>query len=117
MNVEELTEYCQSFEHTTTEVQWGDVLVFKVEGRMFCFVALGKRPLRMNLKCDPEEAEELRERFPAVTPGFHMNKKYWNTITLDETISDNLLRLWIENSYRLVAAKLPKAKREKLNIK
>ncbi len=116
MNVEELTGYCQSFDYSTTEIQWGNVLVFKVEGKMFCFVALDESPLKMNLKCDPEEAVELRERFPAVTPGFHMNKKYWNTITLDETISDSLIRLWIENSYRLVVAKLPKNRREQLSL-
>ena len=83
---------------------------------LFCFVALDDSPLKMNLKCDPEEAVELRERFPAVTPGFHMNKKYGNTITLDETISDSLIRLWIENSYRLVVAKLPKNRREQLSL-
>lgn len=116
MNIEELTEYCQSFEHSTAEVQWGNVLVFKVGGKMFCFVALDETPLRMNLKCDPEDAIELRERFPAVTPGFHMNKKYWNTVTLDESVSDSLIRLWIENSYRLVVANLPKARREQLSL-
>ena len=105
MNIEELTEFCQSLEHVTTEILWGDVLVFKVKGRMFCFAPMDE-DLKMNLKCDPEEALELRERFSAVLPGYHMNKKYWNTVLIDGTVSDNMLKIWIENSYRLVLSKL-----------
>ena len=68
MNIEELTEYCQSLKFVTTEILWGDVLVFKVGGKMFCFAPMDEGELKMNLKCDPEEAIELRERFPAVLP-------------------------------------------------
>lgn len=116
MNIEELTEYCQSLQQVTAEILWEDVLVFKVGGKMFCFVALDENPYRMNLKCDPEEAIELRERFAAVLPGYHMNKRYWNTVLIDGTVSDSLLRLWIGNSYRLVVEKLPKVQREELGL-
>lgn len=114
MNIEELTGYCQSLKQVTTEILWGDVLVFKVGGKMFCFVPMDEADLKMNLKCDPDEAIELRERFSAVLPGFHMNKKYWNTVLIDGSVSDNMLRIWIEKSYRLVVAKLPKSEREHL---
>lgn len=116
MNIEELTGYCQSLDHVTAEIQWGDVLVFKVGGKMFCFVALDEDVLKMNLKCDPDEAIELRERFSAVLPGYHMNKKYWNTVIIDGSVSDNMLRIWIEKSYRLVIAKLPVSVRERLGL-
>ena len=82
---------------------------------MFCFAPLDEDP-KMNLKCDPDEAIELRERFPAVLPGYHMNKKYWNTVLLDGTISDSMLKVWIENSYRLVKAKLTKQERAQLGL-
>lgn len=113
MNIEELTEFCQSLKQVTTEILWDDVLVFKVGGKIFCFAPLNE-DLRMNLKCDPDEAIELRERFEAVKPGFHMNKKYWNTVWIDGSISDSLLRVWIENSYRLVRAKRSGTEREAL---
>ena len=82
---------------------------------MFCFAPLDEN-LKMNLKCDPDEALELRERFPAVLPGYHMNKKYWNTVLIDGTISDSMLKVWIENSYRLVRAKLTKQEKALLGL-
>ena len=112
MNIEELTEFCQSLKRVTTEILWEDVLVFKVGGKMFCFVPMDEADLKMNLKCDPDEAIELRERFSVVLPGFHMNKRYWNTVLIDGSVSDSMLRIWIEKSYRLVVAKLPKNERE-----
>ena len=100
MNIEELTEYCQSLKFVTTEILWGDVLVFKVGGKVFCFAPMDEGELKMNLKCDPEEAIELRERFPAVLPGYHMNKRYWNTVLIDGSVSDaqNLDRKFISVS-------------------
>lgn len=115
MNIEELTEYCQSLKQVTTEVLWENVLVFKVGGKMFCFVPLDEE-LKMNLKCDPDEALELRERFSSVLPGFHMNKKYWNTVLMDGSVSDNMLRGWIRKSYGLVVKKLPKRERTCLGV-
>ncbi|MDE7074457.1 MAG: MmcQ/YjbR family DNA-binding protein [Odoribacter sp.] len=115
MNIEELTGFCQTFPHVTTEILWDNVLVFKVGGKMFCFAPLDE-DLRMNLKCDPEEALELRERFPAVLPGYHMNKKYWNTVIIDGSISDSMLKVWIGNSYRLVLAGLSPKKASTLGL-
>ena len=111
MNIEELREFCLNLEFTTEEVLWDGVLVFKVGGKMFCFAPLDES-LKMNLKCDPDEALELRERFPAVLPGYHMNKKYWNTVLIDGSISDSMLKVWIRKSYKLVIAGL--TKREKM---
>ncbi|MEG0795931.1 MAG: MmcQ/YjbR family DNA-binding protein [Odoribacter sp.] len=115
MNIEELTEYCQRLDHTKMEVLWGDVLVFKVGGRMFCFSPMNEE-LKMTLKCDPEEALELRERFTAVLPGYHMNKRYWNTVLIDGSVSDNMLRIWIEKSYQLVLSKLTKSERAQWDL-
>ena len=80
---------------------------------MFCLANLD-RPNWINLKCDPELAAELRERHNEVTPGYHMNKKYWNTIALDGTLSDKLILSWIDHSYELVVEGLPKKERNKL---
>ena len=116
MNIEELREYCLSLPQATEDMPFDDeTLVFKVGGRMFCFASLTV-DLKMNLKCDPDEAIEIRETFPAVTPGFHMNKKYWNTVLIDGSISDSMLKVWILQSYKLVVAKLTKAERSRLGL-
>lgn len=116
MNIEELREYCLSLPHATEDMPFDDeTLVFKVGGKMFCFAGL-KGDLKMNLKCDPNEAVEIRETFPSVLPGFHMNKKYWNTVLIDGSISDSMLKVWILKSYKLVAAKLTKAERGRLGL-
>jgi predicted DNA-binding protein (MmcQ/YjbR family) len=70
----------------------------------------------INLKCDPDLAVEFRERYPAVLPGYHMNKKHWNTVLMDGSINNQLIRDWISQSYDLVAASLPKATREKYGL-
>lgn len=116
MNIEELREYCLSLPQVTEDMPFDDeTLVFKVGGKMFCFAAL-EGDLKMNLKCDPDEAIEIRETFPAVIPGFHMNKKYWNTVLIDGSISDSMLKVWILKSYKLVVAKLTKAERIRLAL-
>jgi predicted DNA-binding protein (MmcQ/YjbR family) len=84
-----------------------DALVYKVAGKMFGLIGLGER-LSMNLKCDPQDALILREAFPAVTPGYHMNKQHWNTIDLTAGLDPDLINDWIEDSYQLVVRKLPK---------
>jgi predicted DNA-binding protein (MmcQ/YjbR family) len=81
---------------------------------MFALSALGRQPLSVNLKCEPGLAEELRDAYPAVRPGWHMNKRHWNTVDLDGTIPDATVRQMIEDSYDLVVAALPKAKRLRL---
>ena len=90
-------------------------LVIKVSGRMFALLGIDEDPLRINLKCDPLRAEMLREKYPAILPGYHMNKRHWNTVVLDGSIADDELRAMIDASYELVVKGLPKAKRPQRN--
>jgi predicted DNA-binding protein (MmcQ/YjbR family) len=85
-----------------------DILVPKVRGRMFATLSERRGIAEMNLKCDPDEAHALRDIFAAVKPGYHMNKKHWNTVTLDGSVPENEIRRMIDNSYFLVVKKLPK---------
>lgn len=91
-----------------------DVAVFKVGGKMFALVPLGRPPGSVSLKCDPDLAIGLRRRHAAITAGYHLNKRHWNTITLDGSVSDDELGGLIDHSYELVVARLPKAERQKL---
>ena len=114
MNVELIREYCLSKPEVTEGLPFDDTsLVFKVNGKMFAILSLDN-PHRINLKCDPEEAVELRTRYPFVIPGYHMNKQQWNTIKLDEMYDYDLLLLWIDNSYRLIVEKMKRADRERI---
>ena len=116
MNVEYVREYCLKLKSCTEDFPFDETtLVMKVADKMFALINLDENP-SVNLKCDPEEALKLREEFEAVKPGYHMNKKYWNTIELNGTIPDDRLKGWIKNSYKLVVAKLPKVEREKLGL-
>lgn len=83
-------------------------LVYKVSGKMFALMGIGEDRLTMNLKCDPQEALIIRDSFDAVTPGYHMNKKHWNTVDLLAGLDHGLIEEWIDDSYQLVVAKLPK---------
>lgn len=115
MNIEELREYCLQKPEVTEGFPFDeDTLVFKVCGKMFVLVSLEAN--RVNLKCDPDKAIELREQYPSVLPGFHMNKAQWNTILLDGSVPSRLLQEWVDDSYGLVAAKLPKKLRESLIV-
>jgi len=108
MNIEEVRLYCLAKKGVTEDTPFGsDTLVFKVIGKMFALMNL-EGALQLNLKCDPEEAIRLREEFDAVLPGYHMNKKHWNTIIVDGRITENQIRKWIDDSYRLVVLKLTK---------
>ena len=91
-----------------------DTLVFKVAGRMFALVDLAGLPPTANLKCDPERAIELRERFEDVRPGYHMNKRHWNTVGLQGDLPGDLLRELLDHSYALVVAGLPARERRRL---
>lgn len=91
-----------------------ETLVFKVFGKMFLLTNVNDIPLSMNLKCDPERAIELRERYPAITPGYHMNKKWWNTVDADGSIPDSLVFELIDHSYDEVVKKLPAKLRTKI---
>jgi predicted DNA-binding protein (MmcQ/YjbR family) len=102
-------EYCLSKPCATESTPFGpNVLVFKVSGKMFALAALDEVPTTVNLKCDPDLALELRDRYEQVTPGYHMNKKHWNTVGIESDIPDAELRKMIDYSYDLVAKRLPK---------
>jgi predicted DNA-binding protein (MmcQ/YjbR family) len=114
MNIEELREYCISKNGVTESFPFDEVtLVFKVGGKMFALSNLDGEP-SVNLKCDPERAVELREHYASIVPGYHMNKLHWNTISLDRSVPEQLLRELIDLSYELVFASLPKPKREEV---
>ena len=109
MNAEEIRTYCLQKPGVTESLPFDDVsLVFKVMNKMFAILSLDSEPVSINLKCDPDEAIELRERFTGVLPGYHMNKQHWNTVLADGSFTAKDLLLWIDNSYNLIVAGLPK---------
>lgn len=109
MNIESLREYCLSKPGAEETLPFGpDTLVFKVGGKAFLLVGLDAEDLRFNVKCDPDKALELRDEYSCVLPGYHMNKKHWNTIVVDGSVSNALLKEWIDHSYTLVAPKQKK---------
>ena len=116
MNIESLRTYCLKKKGVTEEFPFGpDTLVFKVKGKVFLLTSLDSETFRFNVKCDPDKAIELRERYDAVQPGYHMNKKHWNTVIVDGRLSQQLLREMIDDSYELVVQSLPKKTREELS--
>ena len=115
MNIEHFREYCLRKKGVTEELPFGpDTLVFKVMGKAFALCGLDDVPGSCNLKCDPVRAEELRERFSSITPGYHMNKKHWNTIEWDGNVADQLILELIDHSYDLVRKGLPIKLRSKI---
>lgn len=111
MNIEDLQQFCLSLPEVEETLPFGpDTLVFKVQGKVFLLAGLDQSPVSFNVKCDPEKAVDLREAYPAVQPGYHMNKKHWNTVTADGSIPTSLLKEWIRESYELVK---PRAKKKK----
>ncbi|MCT4664196.1 MAG: MmcQ/YjbR family DNA-binding protein [Flavobacteriales bacterium] len=114
MDILELREFCLSLPKATEEMPFGpDVLVFKVGGKMFCLINIEKND-SFNVKCDPEKAIELREKYAAVLPGYHMSKKHWNTVKTDGSIPKHLLKDWISDSYCLVLNGLSKKKQKEI---
>ncbi|MFA7327076.1 MAG: MmcQ/YjbR family DNA-binding protein [Candidatus Kapaibacterium sp.] len=112
MNIEELREYCLSQPYTTEDTPFDETtLAFKVGGKIFALTNMETLPTRVNLKCDPERAIELRESYPEVIiPGYHMNKKHWNTLIVDE-LESSIVEGLVTHSYELVFNSLSKAKR------
>jgi predicted DNA-binding protein (MmcQ/YjbR family) len=111
----ELKRTCLAMRGAREEFPFGpNTSVFKVEGKMFALSALSSRPLEVSLKCEPEIAEGLRAANPAVQPGYHLNKRHWNTVTLDGSLPDATVRDMVEDSYDLVVAGLPRPVRERL---
>ena len=110
MNIEELREYCLAKHGVEEGLPFGDgVLVFKIGGKIFALLGLDAQPGSVNLKCNPDRAIQLREEYPAVQPGYHMNKMHWNTVTLDGSVPRSALCEWIDHSFELVFDSLPKA--------
>jgi len=107
MNIEQLREYCLSKPDTEETLPFGpDTLVFKVNTKVFLLTGLNSHPLQFNVKCDPDKAVELREECPhSILPGYHMNKKHWNTIIVDGSLSNKQLQGFIDDSYSLVKGK------------
>jgi predicted DNA-binding protein (MmcQ/YjbR family) len=118
MDIELLRDYCLSKPAIEETFPFGpETLVYKVGGKMFLLCSMDAEQLQFNVKCDPEKVIELRERYDCVQPGYHMNKKHWNTIVVDGTVSDNLLKEWIDDSYNLIVESLPVKTREQLKGK
>jgi predicted DNA-binding protein (MmcQ/YjbR family) len=115
MNVEQLRDYCLNKKGVTESTPFDDVtLVFKVMNKMFALIPLDELHLSIALKCNPEKAVYLRERYPSVKPGYHLNKKHWNTVSVDGTVETEMILEWVDHSYDLVVAGLTKKQREEL---
>ncbi|MEQ9403766.1 MAG: MmcQ/YjbR family DNA-binding protein [Cyclobacteriaceae bacterium] len=115
MNIETFRNYCLAKPGTTEEFPFDEnTLVFKVAGKMYSATDL-EEFVSINLKCDPERAVELRERYSGVIPGYHMNKRHWNTVLTDGSIPDDKILEWINDSYDLVVKGLPKKDKEFLD--
>ncbi|MBC7948150.1 MAG: MmcQ/YjbR family DNA-binding protein [Chitinophagaceae bacterium] len=112
MNIESLRDYCLNKPNAEETLPFGpDTLVFKVGGKMFLLVGLDEEQLSFNVKCDPAMAVELREQYSSVLPGYHMNKKHWNTVIVDGSVPDKQLKEWIDLSYDLVRGVPKKGKK------
>ena len=110
-----LKKLCLGFPGASETFPFGEVSsVFKVEGKLFAISALRSSPLRVTLKCEPELAEQLRAAHSAIVPGYHLNKRHWNTVTLDRSVSDEMVRDMVEDSYDLIVAAMSRAVRERL---
>jgi predicted DNA-binding protein (MmcQ/YjbR family) len=115
MDSEELRDRCLSFLGTREEFPFGlETSAFKVAGKIFALSRLAEQPLRVSLKCDPPLAEELREAHAAVIPGYHLNKRHWNTVIIDGSLSDEMISDMVEDSYDLVVSKLSQARQRAL---
>lgn len=116
MNIQTLREYCLGKPNTTEDTPFDETtLAFKVGGKIFALTNMESVPTRVNLKCDPERAIELREQYPdIIIPGYHMNKKHWNTIYIEE-LEDGVLQELIEHSYELVYGSLTKKVKNSLS--
>lgn len=115
MDIEQLRSYALSKPDAVEDLPFGpDTLVFKINGKVFLLAGLDNSPLQFNVKCDPDKAIELRENYPdAVLPGYHMNKKHWNTIVVNGQLNSRLLKEFIDDSYTLVKGKEKRVSKSK----
>lgn len=112
MDLETLRTYTLSKKAVTEDMPFGeDTLVFRVLGKIFALTGLDIEGCRVNLKCDPDYAIELREQYDDIIPGYHMNKKHWNTVICDNALDDKFIRSLIDHSYDMVVKSMPKAQR------
>ncbi len=117
MNLETVRRYLLALPGAVEDHPFGpQPLVLKVGGKIFALVAADATPLNISLKCEPDHAQFLRDSFPAVRPGYHLNKQHWNTVTLDGSIPDAGIRSMIDESYRLVVGGLSKAARSRIGV-
>ncbi len=115
MTAEHLRKHCLSFRGSEETFPFGpENSVFKAAGKIFALTRLDGDPLRVSLKCEPSLAQELRMSHPAVTPGYHLNKRHWNTVLVDGSLPDEVIRDMVEDSYDLVVSRLPRARRRAL---
>jgi predicted DNA-binding protein (MmcQ/YjbR family) len=113
MDAAALRRWCLRQPGAVEEFPFGpETSVFKVGGKMFALSALDGAPLQVSVKCEPELAVDLRNSYPAIRPGYHLNKRHWNTLTLDGSLPDQLVRDLIQDSYDLILSALPKRERE-----
>lgn len=114
MNIEEFREYCLQKKGVEEGFPFDNfTLVFKVSGKMFALTNT-EGEFTLNLKCEPEKAVELREKHSGVKPGYHMNKKHWNTVYFDGSVSDFHAKKWIDDSYNLVVKSMTKLQQQQL---
>ncbi len=115
MHIEAFREYCLAKPGVEESFPFGDTtLVFKVMGKIFALTGLDDELFKVNLKCDPGRAQQVREQFPQIQPGFHMNKKHWNTVEFENGLEESLLADLIDHSYQLVVKSLSKKLRDEL---
>lgn len=115
MNYDEAREYLLDKPGAEETFPFGaETMVPKVGGKMFGLLTVPPEPLRISLKCDPFKAQDLRETYPAVTPGYYLNKRHWNTVEMDGSVTDDLIKQWIDDSYELVFGSLPKTVQAKI---
>lgn len=109
MTPDQLSEFCLQFRGSAADYPFGPVTcTFKVHGKIFALSSLASDPLQVSLKCEPDLAVVLRQQHAGINPGYHLNKRHWNTVTVDEALADHVLCALIEDSYDLVVATLPK---------
>jgi predicted DNA-binding protein (MmcQ/YjbR family) len=117
MTGDDLRAHCLARPGATEDFPFGpDVSVFKVAGKMFALAVLDATPLQVSVKCDPAEALALRATYAAVRPGYHLDKRHWNTVDVGADVTDDEVLEMIDESYRLVTAKLPRAQRAALGL-
>ena len=117
MNAEDIRNYSIAKDQVEEGFPFGNnTLVFKVKGKIFLLLALNTSPVQFNVKCSPDRAIELRESYDCIKPGYHMNKKLWNTVTADGSVSDKLLQQWVDASYKLVLESLPKKLKQEISL-